>query len=503
MRRKQFVRAALLTTTTLGVQTMRPTKTAAARAVQHAASDAGRPAGGAGGILDEASIRDLQAALRGEVLLPGGDGYDAARAVWNAAVDRHPALAVRAAGAADVAAAVAFARERDLPLSVRGGGHGVAGHAVADGGLLLDLARLTGVRVDPGRRTARAEPGLTWGQFDRETHAFGLATTGSVVSAVGLAGLTLGGGLGWLLRKHGMTIDNLLAADVVTADGQLLTASAEEHPDLFWALRGGGGNFGVVNSFEYRLHPLTQVLGGLLVHPREQAREALRFFRDLVPTVSEDLGVRAALLTTPEGQPAFAFALCYSGPPEGAAAAVGPLRAFGPPAADLVRALPYPELQRLLDAAAPPGLRHYWRSGLFEELTDDVIDLIVGHAGGAPSPRSSLLLDYYGGAASRVGAGDTAYPHREPLFGLVINAAWAGPDETAANVAWARAAGEAVRAVGGRRLYSNQMTADEQGRIRDAYGANYERLARLKARYDPSNLFRLNPNIPSTPHGAA
>jgi FAD/FMN-containing dehydrogenase len=243
------------------------------------------------------------------VLLPGDEGYDAARTVWSGAIDRRPAVIVRAAGAADVAAAVGFARERELPLSVRGGGHGVAGHAVADRGLMLDLSRLIGIRVDPVRRTARAEPGLTWGELDRETHAFGLATTGPVVSAVGLAGLTLGGGLGWLLRKHGMTIDNLLSADVVTADGRLLTASVEEHPDLFWALRGGGGNFGVVTAFAYRLHPLTQVLGGVLVHPRGRAREALRYYRDFVPTMSEDLGVRAVLLTTPEGRPAFAFVL--------------------------------------------------------------------------------------------------------------------------------------------------------------------------------------------------
>lgn len=448
--------------------------------------------------LDQPTVAALRTRLQGNLLLSGEDGYDTARTVWNAAVDRRPAAIVRAAGATDVAAAVAFAREQNLALSVRGGGHNAAGYAVADSGLMLDLSGLRSIVVDPDRRTARAEPGLTWGEFDRETHAFGLATTGGIVSAVGIAGLTLGGGLGWLLRKHGMPIDNLLSAVVVTADGQLVTASADDHPDLFWAIRGGGGNFGVVTEFEYQVHPLTNVLGGLLVHPRERTRDALRFYRDFVRTMPEDLGVRAALLTTPEGKLAFAFLFCYSGPAESADDAVAPLRAFGPPAADLAKPMPYPEMQRLLDAAAPSGLHVYWRSAMFEELSDDVIDLIVEHANKAPSPQSSVQLDYYGGAAARVGPQDTAYPHRTPLFGVIINAAWSSSGQTDANVAWARAMGDAATAAGGERLYSNQMMADEQHRIRDAYGVNYDRLVEVKNRYDPTNLFHFAPNIEPT-----
>jgi FAD/FMN-containing dehydrogenase len=462
-------------------------------AEQHVTPELAASVGGLA--LDETKVHDLKARLRGEVLQPGGDGYEAARTVWNAMIDRRPAAIARCVSAADVAAAVAFAREHDLRLSVRGGGHNVAGNAVVDRGLMLDLSRMTGIRVDPARRTARAEPGLTWGQFDRETHAFGLATTGGVVSTTGIAGLTLGGGLGWLLRKHGMVIDNLISADVVTADGRLLTASAEEHPDLFWALRGGGGNFGVVTSFEYRLHPLTQVLGGLLIHPRERARDGLRFIRDFAPTMPEDLAVYSFLLTTPDGVPAFAYAVCYSGPPERADATVGPLRAFGPPMADLVQPMPYPAMQSLIDAAVPPGLHYYWKAALFKEVSDAAIDTLVEHAAQAPSPLTSVLLEYYGGAASRVGERDTAYPHREPLFGLVINAAWASPADTEANVAWARAMWGAAQDFVGDRMYSNVMMAEDQDKVRAAYGVNYERLVAVKTTYDPANVFRLNQNV--------
>jgi FAD/FMN-containing dehydrogenase len=463
---------------------------------QHVAPELATSMGGLA--LDEAKIRDLKATLRGEVLQPGEDGYDPARTVWNAMIDRRPAVIARCGSAADVIAGVRFAREHDLLLSVRGGGHNVAGNAVADRGLMLDLSRMTGIRVDPGRRTARAEPGLTWGMFDRETHAFGLATTGGVVSTTGIAGLTLGGGLGWLLRKHGMVIDNLLSADVVTADGLLLTASADEHPDLFWALRGGGGNFGVVTSFEYRLHPLTQVVGGLLIHPRERARDALRFFRDFAPTMPDDLAVYCAMLTTPDGLPVFAFVVCYSGPAEASDAAVGPLRAFGPPVADLVQPMPYPAMQSLIDAGVPPGLHYYWKSGQFEELSDAAIDLLVDHTDRAPSPLAAVLLEYYGGAASRVGARDTAYPHRAPLFGLVINAAWPSPAETETNIAWARAMWGAALPFAGERLYSNVMMAEDQDKGRAAFGVNYDRLVEVKTTYDPTNVFRLNQNIKPT-----
>jgi FAD/FMN-containing dehydrogenase len=450
----------------------------------------------AGGIaLGADAIQALEPRLRGEVLRPTDDRYDAARAIWNGMIDRHPALIVRCAGAADVVAGVAFAREHDLLLSVRGGGHNVAGNAVADRGLMLDLSPMKGIRVDPTRRTARAEPGLTWGEFDRETHAFGLATTGGVVSTTGIAGLTLGGGIGWLLRKHGMVVDNLLSADVVTADGRLLTASADEHADLFWAIRGGGGNFGVVTSFEYRLHPLTTVVGGMLIHPRERAGDMLRFYRDFVPTMPDELALYAGVLTAPDGTPVSALVPCYSGPAEGAEAALRPLRAFGPPVADLVQPMPYPAMQSLLDAAVPAGLHYYWKSSYLTELTDPAIEILVEHSNRAASPQSFVLLEYYGGAASRVGERETAFPHRAPMFGLVINAAWPGPADTDANIGWARATWAAVQPFVSDRVYSNVLMADDADRLRTAYGANYERLAEVKKKYDPANLLRLNQNI--------
>lgn len=364
---------------------------------------------------------------------------------------------------------------------------------------MLDLSPMTGIRVDPARRTARAEPGLTWGMLDRETHAFGLATTGGVVSTTGIAGLTLGGGLGWLLRSRGMVIDNLLSADLVTADGQLVTTSAEEHPDLFWAIRGGGGNFGVVTSFEYRLHPLTHVLGGLLIYPRERARDVLRFFRDFVPAMPEELAIYCFLLTTPDGMPAIALAVCYSGPLEAGEAVVQPVRTFGSPLADLVQPLPYPAMQSLIDAAVPPGLHYYWKSGFFTELDDAAIDIIVEHANEAPCPLSGVILEYYGGVASRVGERDTAYPHRQPLFTVLANAAWPSPAESDANIAWARELWTDVRPFASDRLYGNVSMAEDLDRVQAAYGVNYERLVQVKTRYDPTNFFRMNHNIKPLP----
>jgi FAD/FMN-containing dehydrogenase len=452
---------------------------------------------GAGRAPDAAAVQRLAESVRGRVLRPGDADFDAARRVWNGMIDRIPALIVRCAGAADVISAVAFAREQRLPLAVRAGGHSAAGNGVCDGGLVVDLSAMKGLRVDPVRRTARAEPGLTWGEFDRETQAFGLATTGGVVSTTGIAGLTLGGGIGWLMRTHGLTCDNLLSVDLVTADGRLLTASAEEHADLYWALRGGGGNFGVVTSLEYRLHPVgPAILGGLLIWPQQLAGEVLRRFRDFTQTAPENAGAYAALGTSPEGVPVVLIIPFYHGPIADGERLLRPLRDFGPPVADLVQPMPYTAFQQILDPLNPPGNRVYWKSAMLRNLDDEVIETIIEHAAAPPSPLSAAIVEFYGGAANRVGVGETAYPHRDTQYALNAVATWTDPEGDAANIRWSRGLWEAVRRFSPGSVYVNFLGLDEGvDRVRAAYGPNYERLAALKAKYDPQNLFRINQNI--------
>jgi FAD/FMN-containing dehydrogenase len=355
---------------------------------------------------------------------------------------------------------------------------------------------MKGIRVDPAGRLARAEPGLTWGEFDRETQAFGLATTGGVVSTTGIAGLTLGGGLGWLMRTHGLTCDNLLSADLVTADGQLRTVSATSHPDLFWAIRGGGGNFGVATSLEYRLHPVgPTVLAGLIVHPRAQAREVLRFYRDFTRTAPDELGAYAALVTAPDGMPVVALVVCYHGAIDAGERVLRPLRGFGAPVADLVQPMPYTQFQSLLDAANPPGMRVYWRSTFLKDLTDEVVDTVVAHGPTMPSPLTALILEFYGGAVSRVPVDATAYPHRRAVYLLNMVSLWSDRAQDDANIRWVRQVSEAVRPLATGRTYMNFLGDEDDERVRAAYGDNYERLREIKRRYDPTNLFRLNPNI--------
>lgn len=341
--------------------------------------------------LNEATVQEFKATLRGELLRPGADGYDAARKVWNAMVDNHPAIIARCAGAADVIHCVRFAREYDLLVSVRGGGHNVAGKAVCEGGLMIDLSTMKSVRVDPIARTARAEPGVLWGEFDRETQAFGLATTGGQVSTTGIAGLTLGGGEGWLASKYGYAVDNLLSADVVTADGQLTTASPTRNEDLFWALRGAGHNFGVVTSFEYRLHPVRQVLGGMVLHPFERAKDVLRFYREFMASVPDELTTAAGVLTAPDGNLVAAVAACYAGALDEGERVLAALRRFGPPVGDTIGPIPYTAMQTVFDAAFPPGRLNYWKSSLMSQLSDEVIEVIVEHAGRIPSPSQESL----------------------------------------------------------------------------------------------------------------
>jgi FAD/FMN-containing dehydrogenase len=413
-------------------------------------------------------------------------------------IDRSPALIARCAGAADVVNAVNLARDLNLLVAVRGGGHSAAGNGVCDRGLVIDLSPMKGIRVDPARRTARAEPGVTWGEFDRETQAFGLATTGGIVSTTGIAGLTLGGGIGWLMRTHGLTCDNLLSVDIVTADGHLQTASAEENADLFWAVRGGGGNFGVVTSFEYQLHPVGPlVLAGLLVWPRPMARDVLRLYRDFTRTAPENASAYAALGTAPDGVPIVAVIPFVHGPIEDGERLLKPVRDFGPPVADLVQPMPYTTCQQMLDAMNPPGNRVYWKSAVLRDLDDDALDTVIEHAATTPSPLSPAILEFYGGATNRVGVQETAYPLRDAVYALNAVSTWTDPSQDEANIRWSRGLWEAMRPFSPGSVYVNFVGLDEgDDRVRAAYGPNYGRLAHLKARYDPTNLFRLNQNIP-------
>jgi FAD binding domain/Berberine and berberine like len=450
---------------------------------------------------DDKALQALAQGVRGRVLRAGEDGYDAARSIWNGMIDRRPAVIVRCAGAGDVVGAVNFARDHDLALAVRGGGHSAAGSSVCDRGLMIDLSPMKGIRVDPARATARAEPGLTWGEFDRETQAFGLATTGGVVSTTGIAGLTLGGGIGWLGRTHGLSCDNLLSVDVVTADGRLLTASAEENPDLFWAVRGGGGNFGVVTSFEYRLHKVgPTVLGGLLIWPRPMARDVLRLFRDFTQAAPENASAYAGLGTSPDGVPIVVVIAFYHGPTTDGAAGeklFQPLRAFGPPVADMLQPMPYAAAQQMLDALNPPGNRVYWKSAILQQLGDDVLDAVIDNAASCPSPLSAALIEFYGGAINRVGVQDTAYPLRDATYALNAISMWTDPAQDDANIRWSRGLWEAMQPFSPGSVYVNFLGVgdDAEDRVRAAYGPNYSRLAQIKAAYDPANLFHLNHNI--------
>ncbi len=450
-------------------------------------------------IIDEETIEGFRQSLRGQVLAPGEEDYDAARQVWNGMIDRRPALIARCAGVADVMAAVAFARERGLTLAIRGGGHNVAGSAVCDGGLVIDLSPMKGIRVDPAARIAWAEAGVTWGELDHETQAFGLATTGGTVAATGIGGLTLGGGLGWLMRSHGLSCDNLLAAEVVTADGRFLRASADEQPDLFWALRGGGGNFGVVTAFTYRLHEIgPTVFAGPIFYAIDAARDLFRVFRDSAATAPETLGAFAAMLTSPDGVPMAGVIPVFSGPLEEGEEAVRPLREVGTPLADLAGPVPYRVAQTFFDAAFPPGRRNYWKSAFLRELSDEAIDILADAFSGAPSPSAAIGVEHLGGAVARVGPGETAFAHRQSPFNLMVLSAWDEPAEDARNIAWVREVMAAVRPWLADAVYVNYMgdaAAEGEDRTRAAYGAAYDRLAAIKARYDPGNLFHMNQNV--------
>jgi FAD/FMN-containing dehydrogenase len=452
-------------------------------------------------VLDEATLQQFKAGLRGALILPGDASYDAARTVWNGMIDKRPALIARCAGAADVINAVQFARIHRLLVSVRGGGHNVPGNAVCDGGLMIDLSGMKSVRVDPMRRTARAEGGVTWGEFDHETQVFGLATIGGTDATTGIAGLTLGGGLGWLAGKYGLACDNLLSVDLVTADGRLLTASATENADLFWGVRGGGGNFGVVTSFDYRLHPIGPVLGGLVLHPFAQAQDVLRFYRDFSRVIPDELNTFGLLTTLPDGAPVVAMAVCYNGAIAAGEEILHPVRAFGAPLVDQIRPMPYTEMQRLVGSMALPGRQNYVKSSFVTDISDAAIDTLVTHFATVPSPLTVVGFQQLGNMANRIRADATAFSHREARYELLMHSIWLDPADSARNVQWTRTLAETMHPFTTGRAYINTMGIEaEEGadRIKAAYGPNYERLVALKNTYDPMNLFRHNQNIKPT-----
>lgn len=437
----------------------------------------------------------------GDVIVPGDGAYEQGRRVWNALIDRRPALIARPRGASDVRAAILFAREHDLTIAVRGGGHSVAGRGTCDDGLVIDFADMKAIEVDPDARTARAEPGARWTEFDRATQAFDLAVTGGTIGDTGIAGLTLGGGFGWLGGILGMTVDNLLSADVVLASGEIVRASATEHPDLFWALRGGGGNFGVVTSFEYRLARVgPTIVGGMVVHPLGAAADALRFYRDLMAGAPDELTAAAAFVTMPDGARGSAIVVAHVGSVDAGERAVAPIKNFGQPLVDIIGPLPYVAQQALLENAMPPNLLNYWKADFIDEPNDELIRIAVEAYASVPSPQSSMLIFPIHGAASRVAPDATAYPHRRGMhFG--IYSLWNDPARNAQNIAWVRDTFKAVQPAVAGSVYANELGEDEgEDRIRQAYSVNYDRLAAIKGRYDPDNVFRLNANIP--PKGA-
>lgn len=460
-------------------------------------------------ILKKTVVEEFRETLRGALILYGDDEYDESRTVHNAMIDRRPGLIVRCAGIADVINSVNFARINELLVAVRGTGHNVGGFAVCDGGIVIDLSRMKGVRVDPASQTVQAEPGLTWGELNHELQVFGLVATGGFISTTGIGGLTLGGGLGWLVRKYGLACDNLLSVDIVTADGQFLTASSTQNQDLFWGVRGSGGNLGVVTSFKFKVHPLSIALGGQVIHPVARAREVLQFWRDFTATSPEELTDGAVLLSAPpapflpedvHGTPVVGIYAVCTGPIDEAEDIIRPLREFGPPMADILQPTPYMALQTMIDGAFPPGFHNYWKSSFLKGLSDDAIDTVLAYFATIPSPMSAIMLEHNGdGAMNRVGENETSFGHRDWSYNLLIVSMWEDPVESEKNITWAREFWEAMRPYTTERVYVNYLGDEGEDRVREAYSApTYERLVALKNTYDPANLFRLNQNIKPT-----
>jgi FAD/FMN-containing dehydrogenase len=437
----------------------------------------------------------------GELLDSGNERYEEARSVHNGLVDKRPALIARCRGVADVCDAIAAARAQGLEISVRGGGHNVAGTAITDGGLVVDLGAMRGICVDPAARTVVAEGGVLWGALNRETQLHGLAVTGGIVSSTGIAGFTLGGGIGWLMGKHGLAADNLVSAQVVTADGRVLTASEAENADLFWALRGGGGNFGVVTSFTFRLHPVGPIVtGGLIAYPFAAARDVLRFWWDFSNRSSDDLLAHGVLVHAPDGSGTklAAVSACHIGEPTEVERDLAPLRSFGEPAVEQLGPIPYSVMNTILDDVYPRGALNYWKSSFVESLSDELINTLIQTFANAPSPMTLIALEHFHGAVTRVPITATAFPHRDEGINLIITSVWLDPADTAANIAWTRETYDAIQPFTSGHRYVNYLDADDTGEnpARLAFGPNYDRLRQVKTTYDPDNLFHLNTNIP-------
>jgi FAD/FMN-containing dehydrogenase len=459
--------------------------------------------------ISQTAVSMLRKRIRGAVLTDADEGYDRARQVWNAMIDRKPGVIARCTDASDVQAVIDFAHDMNVLLSVRGGGHNIAGSAVCDAGVMIDLSLMKSVQVDPVARTVRVAPGVTLGELDRETQAFGLITPTGINSTTGIAGLTLGGGFGWISRKFGLTIDNLVSADVVTADGRRVKASEKDNADLFWALRGGGGNFGVVTSFEFALHPLgPEVMSGLIVYPLTQARDLIERYRDIAAASPDELTcwfvVRAApplpfLPKEVHGTGIIVFAACYAGPMDAADRAMKPLRAMGKPIADVIGPHPFSGWQTTLDPLLTAGARNYWKSHAFATIEDGLIDVLVEYAGKLPSAETELAFVQLGGAINRVPSEATAYPHRDVGFHINLHTRWRDPAEDATCIAWARSLFDACTPFASGGTYVNFIPEDDKDGVRRAYLGNAKRLAAIKAKFDPQNLFRINQNIRPTP----
>jgi FAD/FMN-containing dehydrogenase len=448
--------------------------------------------------LDNHLLDQLEGRISGSVFSPQHAGYDEARTVHNGLIDRRPALIVRCRSRSDVVAALTLARGAGLEVSVRGGGHNVAGRAVTDGGVMIDLAEMKDIAIDPERATATAQGGVRWSELNAAAGAHGLAVTGGVVSTTGIAGYTLGGGLGWLMAEYGLAADNLQAVELVTAAGEVLHVDASTYPDLFWALRGGGGNFGVATSFTYRLHPVRTIIGGLIAHPIEAAPDLLRFYRDAVADASDELTVFAGLVHAPDGSGAKLAALVvfHAGDPDQAARELAPFQSFGSPVMAQVEPMPYPQMNTLLDAGYPDGALNYWLSSFTRGLPDALIDTAVERFAAVPSPMTSILFEHFHGAVTRIGATETAVPHREPGWNLLIPSVWTDATGTDANIRWTRETFAALRPDLGTGRWLNYLGDDQaDDAIRAAYGPNYQRLRDIKRRYDPDNVFHLNHNI--------
>lgn len=442
-------------------------------------------------------LERLRSHFRGEIITATCTGYEEARKIWNGMIDHRPRAIVRCTGVEDVQSAVRFAADRDLYPSIRAGGHNVAGTALAADGLVIDVSLLKEIAVDARQRTAVAQTGLLWGEFDRATQAHGLATTGGLISTTGVAGLTLGGGVGWLMGQCGLSCDHTLSYEIVTADGQAIRANKEENADLFWALKGGGGNFGVVTSITYRLHPVKTVLSGMIIYPLAKARDVLRHFRDFAQSgLPDELTVYAGAVTTPDGHPVVMVIPCYCGDDLAQGERVlAPLHSFGPPLADTVDRIPYLQLQQMLDSAAPHGYRSYWKSNFLRDLPDEAIEMFVRQLECCPSPRTVTMLEHMHGAATRVRPEETAFHARKEGFDLVVLSLWEDPKDDESNRSWTREFYAAMSPWSAGSVYGNALSSDDSARFSEAYGSNYERLSKIKSKYDPSNRFRHNTNI--------